>query len=204
MDHDYLRAGAAETHKGPSPHIRSISRSAHSPSVPGSIQIQHKNKRNFRSSDISAGEVWSSIHPAAHCIAINIGFSWWKAQSVCGKAISCFFPLEGVGTGIFFYLLLPNTLHIPPLNYFVRVCDGEVKENDKSGGTVVECMNSITDTCLWEAFEPNLLTEVRNDSGVLREHITADGSAMKRVTYTRCFIIAYLCLVVHFVLCLVQ
>lgn len=151
MDHDYLRAGTTETHMGPSPHIRSISSDALSlsplslsllslspslsllslsPSLsfsPLSLSLsspQHAAAFTRQNQLNSAALMYgASVHPAAaYCSAISSGFLWWRVQSVCWKAISSFFSPWGYRPWIF-YLLLPNTVHIPSLNYFASVME---------------------------------------------------------------------------------
>lgn len=192
MDHDYLRAGTTETHMGPSPHIRSISSDALSRSL---SSPQHAAASTRQSQGNSGRPMCgASLHLAAYCLAINSGFSWWQGQSVCWKAISS--PLLAVES------LSPAAQGSPySITKLLWFCDGEVKENDKSLGMVVEFINSINDTFLWGNLRAQPDRGEKRLLGVLWEQITQDGSAVKRVAFTCCFIIAHLRHAVHFVLC---
>lgn len=76
-------------------------------------------------------------------------------------------PFSATGEGKrhrHFYLPVADTLHIPSLNYFLCLCDEEVKENDKSGGVNLQFIYCINGSFLWDPFNPSLVTDWRNDS----------------------------------------
>lgn len=95
------------------------------------------------------------------------------------------------------YLLLADTLHIPLLNYFLCLCDGEVKGNDKSEGMEMEFIYCINGSFLWDPFKPSLLKDWRNDSlgsceSWREEKDLRRGGMKESIAYTSCF---------HHVLC---
>lgn len=65
------------------------------------------------------------------------------------------------------YLSLADTLHIPTVNYFLCLCDGEVKENDKSEGMNMEFIYRINGTFLVGSVQAKLSSD-RLEERVLR------------------------------------
>lgn len=71
---------------------------------------------------------------------------------ICENAIMSPFFLPLGKRSWHLYLSPADTLHIPALNYFLCLCDGEVKENDKSEGVNMKFIRCINGSCLWKTF----------------------------------------------------
>lgn len=140
----------------------------------------------------------SLSHPTADCRRSN--------QSLCvyiyKNAIPSFPPLGKRHRHL--YLLLADALHIPVLNYFLCLCDGEVKGNDKSEGMKMEFIYCINGGFLWDPFKLSPLKDWRNDSlgsceGWWEENDLRRGGIKDSIAHTLCFhhVLLLSCSTVH-------